>query len=165
MLHNVVGYNQSYPDIWYEHETQKTGIGHTEVTSSAERTYYQISNPTWISICACTSSIKRCWSVLQRLTVPLLIRWRHQIIRLKVPATITPLLLAFLPYVDWYRGEEYKVLWPEKAEFVRLAAASGAIIVPFSAVGIADRYVCVRVCVKSLNTWGGSRYRPSGLSI
>ena len=50
------------------------------------------------------------------------------------------LLIARLPpYCDYYRGEEYKVLWPEKAEFVRLAAASGAIIVPFSAVGIADR--------------------------
>lgn len=39
-----------------------------------------------------------------------------------------------------YRGEEYKLFWPEKGEFVRLAAASGAIIIPFSAVGIADRY-------------------------
>ena len=48
-----------------------------------------------------------------------------------------------LPPAAFYcssRGEEYKLLWPEKAEFVRLAAASGAIIVPFAAVGIADRY-------------------------
>lgn len=40
-----------------------------------------------------------------------------------------------------FRGEEYKLFWPEKGEFVRLAAAagSGAVIIPFSAVGIADR--------------------------
>ncbi|CAM9671076.1 unnamed protein product [Ascophyllum nodosum] len=36
------------------------------------------------------------------------------------------------------KGEAYKVIWPEKAEFVRLAAEFGATIVPFSAVGIAD---------------------------
>lgn len=38
-----------------------------------------------------------------------------------------------------YRGEDYKLFWPERGEFVRLAVDSGAIIVPFSAVGIADR--------------------------
>lgn len=37
------------------------------------------------------------------------------------------------------RGEDYKLFWPEKGEFIRLAVDSGAIIVPFSAVGIADR--------------------------
>ncbi|CAM9762041.1 unnamed protein product [Ectocarpus sp. 4 AP-2014] len=36
------------------------------------------------------------------------------------------------------KGEDYKLFWPEKAEFVRLAVASGAIIVPFSAIGVAD---------------------------
>ncbi|CAN0422319.1 unnamed protein product [Pylaiella littoralis] len=36
------------------------------------------------------------------------------------------------------KGEDYKLFWPEKAEFVRLAVDSNAIIVPFSAVGIAD---------------------------
>ncbi|CAM9128034.1 unnamed protein product [Scytosiphon promiscuus] len=36
------------------------------------------------------------------------------------------------------KGEDYKLFWPEKAEFIRLAVDSGAIIVPFSAVGIAD---------------------------
>ncbi|CAN0582344.1 unnamed protein product, partial [Ectocarpus sp. 12 AP-2014] len=40
----------------------------------------------------------------------------------------------------WHRGENYKLFWPEKAEFVRQAVASGAIIVPFSAIGVADRY-------------------------
>lgn len=40
------------------------------------------------------------------------------------------------------RGEDYKLFWPERGEFVRLAVDSGAIIVPFSAVGIADRWVC-----------------------
>ncbi|CAM9623563.1 unnamed protein product [Ectocarpus fasciculatus] len=38
------------------------------------------------------------------------------------------------------KGEDYKLFWPEKAEFIRLAVASGAIIVPFSAIGVADRY-------------------------
>ncbi|CBJ48930.1 conserved unknown protein [Ectocarpus siliculosus] len=38
------------------------------------------------------------------------------------------------------KGEDYKLFWPEKAEFVRLAVASDAIIVPFSAIGVADRY-------------------------
>lgn len=41
------------------------------------------------------------------------------------------------------RGEDYKLFWPEKGEFVRLAVDSGAIIVPFSAVGIADRYTSI----------------------
>ncbi|CAN0422290.1 unnamed protein product [Pylaiella littoralis] len=36
------------------------------------------------------------------------------------------------------KGEDYKLFWPEKGEFVRLAVDSNAIIVPFSAVGIAD---------------------------
>jgi len=39
------------------------------------------------------------------------------------------------------RGQDYKLFWPERGEFVRLAVDSGAVIVPFSAVGIADRWV------------------------
>lgn len=42
--------------------------------------------------------------------------------------------------IPCHRGEDYKLFWPEKAEFIRLAVASGAIIVPFSAIGVADRY-------------------------
>ena len=36
------------------------------------------------------------------------------------------------------RDERYTLIWPEKAEFVRMAARFGAIIVPFSAVGVED---------------------------
>lgn len=39
------------------------------------------------------------------------------------------------------RGEDYKLFWPENAEFIRMAVDSDAIIVPFSAIGIADRCV------------------------
>lgn len=36
------------------------------------------------------------------------------------------------------KGEEYKLFWPEQAEFVRMAARFGATIVPFGAVGEDD---------------------------
>ncbi|KAJ4968507.1 hypothetical protein NE237_015208 [Protea cynaroides] len=36
------------------------------------------------------------------------------------------------------KGEEYKLFWPEDAEFVRMAARFGATIVPFGAVGEDD---------------------------
>ena len=37
------------------------------------------------------------------------------------------------------QGEEYKLFWPKKkADFVRVAAANDAIIVPFGAIGAAD---------------------------
>ncbi|XP_054820821.1 phytyl ester synthase 2, chloroplastic-like [Prosopis cineraria] len=36
------------------------------------------------------------------------------------------------------KGEEYKLFWPEQAEFVRMAARFGAKIVPFGAVGEDD---------------------------
>jgi len=39
-----------------------------------------------------------------------------------------------------YKGEEYKLFWPEKTDFVRLAALYKAIIVPFAAVGAADSF-------------------------
>jgi hypothetical protein len=33
------------------------------------------------------------------------------------------------------KGETYKIVWPGKAEFVRMAAKFGATIVPFAAIG------------------------------
>jgi hypothetical protein len=36
------------------------------------------------------------------------------------------------------KGEEYKLFWPEKVDFVRMAGIFDAIIVPFAAVGVAD---------------------------
>jgi hypothetical protein len=38
------------------------------------------------------------------------------------------------------RGEAYKLIWPQRAEFVRMAAKFGATIVPFAAIG-ADEIV------------------------
>ncbi|WJX80201.1 mRNA-binding ribosome synthesis protein [Trifolium repens] len=37
-----------------------------------------------------------------------------------------------------YKGEEYKLFWPDQPEFVRMAARFGATIVPFGAVGEDD---------------------------
>jgi hypothetical protein len=39
------------------------------------------------------------------------------------------------------RGEEYTLIWPERSEFVRMAARFGATIVPFSAVGADEAVV------------------------
>ncbi|CAM9465062.1 unnamed protein product [Phaeothamnion confervicola] len=36
------------------------------------------------------------------------------------------------------RGEEYTLHWPERPEFVRMAASAEAEIVPFAAIGVAD---------------------------
>lgn len=36
------------------------------------------------------------------------------------------------------QGEEYKLFWPERSEFVRMAAKFGATIVPFGSVGEDD---------------------------
>ena len=36
------------------------------------------------------------------------------------------------------RNEEYKLFWPSKPEFVRMAVRHGAVIVPFAAVGAED---------------------------
>ena len=36
------------------------------------------------------------------------------------------------------KGEEYRLFWPERPEFVRAAARFGATIVPFAAVGAED---------------------------
>lgn len=45
------------------------------------------------------------------------------------------------------QGEEYKVIWPDQPEFVRMAAKFGATIVPFGAVGEDD---IARVCYSHL---------------
>ncbi|CAN0534766.1 unnamed protein product [Ectocarpus sp. 8 AP-2014] len=37
------------------------------------------------------------------------------------------------------KGQDYQIFWPEKGEFVRMAASFNATIVPFAAVGSADR--------------------------
>lgn len=36
------------------------------------------------------------------------------------------------------KNEEYKLFWPEKSEFVRMAARFNAVIIPFAAVGVDD---------------------------
>ena len=36
------------------------------------------------------------------------------------------------------RGEEYKLFWPERTDFVRMAGMFDAIIVPFASVGVAE---------------------------
>eukprot|EP00850_Spirogloea_muscicola_P020586 SM000220S07065 [mRNA] locus=s220:160764:166670:- [translate_table: standard] len=38
------------------------------------------------------------------------------------------------------KGEEYKLMWKEKVDFVRMASRFGAIIVPFGALGADDAY-------------------------
>lgn len=42
------------------------------------------------------------------------------------------------------RGEAYKLMWPQRAEFVRMAAKFGATIVPFAAIG-ADESVTTHI--------------------
>ena len=37
-----------------------------------------------------------------------------------------------------WQGEEYKLIWPDHQEFVRMAARFGATIVPFGCVGEDD---------------------------
>lgn len=36
------------------------------------------------------------------------------------------------------KGEEYRLFWPDRPEFVRMAARYGATIVPFAGVGAED---------------------------
>ncbi|EFH60507.1 hydrolase, alpha/beta fold family protein [Arabidopsis lyrata subsp. lyrata] len=45
------------------------------------------------------------------------------------------------------KGEEYKLMWPEKAEFVRAAAKFGAKIVPFCGVGEDDFLRVSTLCI------------------
>ena len=42
------------------------------------------------------------------------------------------------------RGEKYALLWPKKAEFVRMACRFGATIIPFAAIGAEDSVNIVR---------------------
>ena len=37
-----------------------------------------------------------------------------------------------------FQGEQYKLIWPEQSEFVRMAARFGAKIVPFGVAGEDD---------------------------
>ena len=43
-------------------------------------------------------------------------------------------ILGFL----YFQGEEYKLMWPEQFEFVKMAARFGAKIIPFGVVGEDD---------------------------
>jgi hypothetical protein len=36
------------------------------------------------------------------------------------------------------KGEEYKLFWPDKMDFIRMATMFDALIVPFAAIGVAD---------------------------
>jgi hypothetical protein len=53
----------------------------------------------------------------------------------------TKLTLKLVTYVRvlccvlFLKGETYKLFWPEKAEFVRMAARYGVTIIPFASVG------------------------------
>lgn len=38
------------------------------------------------------------------------------------------------------KGEDYRLFWPQRAEFVRMAARYGATIVPFAGVGAEDGF-------------------------
>ena len=42
------------------------------------------------------------------------------------------------------RDEKYRVFWPEREEFVRMAARFDAIIVPFAGVGCEDSFEILR---------------------
>lgn len=41
-------------------------------------------------------------------------------------------------FLVYFQGEEYKLFWPERSEFVRMAAQFGTKIIPFGAVGEDD---------------------------
>ncbi len=43
------------------------------------------------------------------------------------------------------RGSDYKLLWKEEPDFVRLAAKCDALIVPFAAVGADDAFDLIMV--------------------
>ena len=38
------------------------------------------------------------------------------------------------------KGEDYEIFWPEKTDFIRMAALHDAIVVPFGAIGVADSF-------------------------
>ena len=65
------------------------------------------------------------------------------------------------------RGENNKLFWPEKVDFVRMAGIFNAIIVPFAAVGVADsvNFVVDREDFKRAPAWlrggDGAGARPA----
>ena len=38
------------------------------------------------------------------------------------------------------KGEEYRIFWSDRSEFVRMAARYGATIIPFAGVGCEDSF-------------------------
>jgi 1-acyl-sn-glycerol-3-phosphate acyltransferase len=60
------------------------------------------------------------------------------------PTAKLQLLVVFGAQAVKRRGEAYKLIWPERAEFVRMAAKFGATIVPFAAIG-ADEAVTTHI--------------------
>ncbi len=67
---------------------------------------------------------------------------------------------AAAPQAYKNREEAYTLLWPEKAEFVRMAAKFGATIVPFAAIGADEGVTQVRCLACS---WTGPAARPRDL--
>jgi len=53
------------------------------------------------------------------------------------------------------RGEKYELFWPEQAEFVRMAARFGAVIVPFGAIGCEDSVQLVLDSEEVRRHWRG----------
>ncbi len=53
--------------------------------------------------------------------------------------------------VLFLKGEAYKLFWPEKAEFVRMAARYGVTIIPFASVGEDELLEVLFLILKSLS--------------
>jgi hypothetical protein len=71
-------------------------------------------------------------------------------LRLSIPHTHTHMHT----HAHTHRREDYRLFWPDRSEFVRMASVFNATIVPFAAVGCADSFrflfdskVCRRVCI------------------
>ena len=58
----------------------------------------------------------------------------------------------YLPQAYKRRGGKYRVFWPAREEFVRMAARFNAIIVPFAGVGCEDSFDIVRDSQELLDT-------------
>jgi hypothetical protein len=69
----------------------------------------------------------------------------------------TKLTLKMVIYVRvlccvlFLKGEAYKLFWPEKAEFVRMAARYGVTIIPFASVGEDELLEVLFLILKSLS--------------
>jgi hypothetical protein len=69
----------------------------------------------------------------------------------------TKLTLKLVTYVRvlccvlFLKGETYKLFWPEKAEFVRMAARYGVTIIPFASVGEDELLEVLFLILKSLS--------------